>query len=122
MMLSDISCVDFCARQTAVRWSDNAWNSSLQDVGSSGWTLYVDRHRSRRLFHTARIRCKFGFTVIRRFMQKWPLTKSPLKSGRHAMGRKFKSPPRNYADSLTPLRDYAVLRILQFCSVWNTLL
>jgi len=43
------------------------------------------------------------------------------------MGRRFKSPsrlspPRNYADSLTPLRDYAILRILQFCTVGNTLL
>ena len=33
---------------------------------------------------------------------KAPPTKSPLKSGRHAMGRKFKSPPR-----LSPPRNYA---------------
>ena len=48
-----------------------------------------------------------------------PPTKSPLKSGRRWKGRKFKSPPRQVPPKITPthkspLRDYAVLRILQF--------
>ena len=51
---------------------------------------------------------------------KAPPTKSLLKSGRRAKGRKFKSPPRQAnAKKITPthkssLKDYAVLRILQF--------